>query len=193
VKGVVAVGALVAFAAGLGTRTAEADPQMSLGLTLGGAIEGASGARKAEGAFHIGGRADVLFLRSRGTDMAVGPYLDVASSSFHDFDAGGGLEWLLPVRDDLPLVLSAGAFARNGEGRQWQPGLDGTLFFGSRSYNFHSVYGMSIGLFAQARWVPPSSMPGVVDTIFGVQIDGEILAMPSILIWSSIIHSIRSD
>jgi hypothetical protein len=50
---------------------ARADPQASLGLTLGGAFE-------AEGPgpsplVHLGGRADVLLLRSRERDMALGP------------------------------------------------------------------------------------------------------------------------
>lgn len=139
-----------------------------------------------QGAVHWGGRADVLFLRSRGTDMAVGPYIDVATSSFHDVDAGGGVEWLLPVRDDLPFVLSAGAFARSGEGLSWAPGLEGTLFWGSRSYNFHSWYGMATGLFAQTRYLPGS--PERADLVFGIQVDGELLLMPSILILSLIRH-----
>jgi hypothetical protein len=176
-----------AFLAGLGAvllaEPARASPQVSSGLTVGGTVEDVSGS--PSGAFHLGGRSDVLFLRNRGSDMAVGPYLDFATASFRNLDLGGGAEWLLPVRDDLPLVLSAGAFTRTGEGHDWAAGLDGTLFFGSRSYNFHSVYGMAVGLFAQARWLPFSS-PQTTDLIFGIQLDAEVLAMPSILILSAI-------
>src|SRR5262249_40116623 len=107
-----------------------ASPQASLGLTLGGTVENVTPG-PAGGAFHMGGRADVLFLRSRGTDMALGPYVDLATASFHDLDLGGGVEWLLPVRDDLPLVLSCGPFWRNGEAHTWAPGIEGTIFFGS--------------------------------------------------------------
>jgi hypothetical protein len=162
----------------LGAADASADPQASIGTTIGGVLEDVT--HGPQGAVHWGGRADVLLLRSRGTDMAIGPYVDVATASFHDFDAGGGISWLLPVRDDLPFVLSAGAFARNGEGLSWAPGLAGTLFWGSRSYNFHSWYGMATGLFAQIRWLPSS--PERADVVFGLQVDGELLIMPSILI-----------
>jgi hypothetical protein len=116
--------------------------------------------------------------------MAVGPYVDAATASFHDFDAGGGVEWLLPVRDDLPFVLSAGGFWRNGEGHAWAPGVEGTIFFGSRSYNFHSWYGLAAGLFAQMRWVPEE--PRSLDLVFGVQIDAELLALPPLFLWEAL-------
>jgi hypothetical protein len=165
---------------------AGADPQASAGLTVGGVVENAVGPAPTGGAFHLGGRASVLFLRNQGTDMAIGPYLDVATASFHNVDLGAGAEWLLPVRDDLPLVLSAGGFWRDGDGRAWSPGMEGTLFFGSRSYNFHSWYGLAAGLFAQTRWVPSS--PSTLDLVFGVQIDGELLVLPALLIYEAIRH-----
>lgn len=175
-------GAAVAAIATI-ARPCVADPQASIGLTVGAVVQNAAGAGKPEGAFHFGGRADVLFLRDRGNQMAIGPYVDAATASLRDVDLGGGLEWLLPVRDDLPVVLAAGLVARDGEGRTWAPGLEGTVFFGSRSYNYHSWYGLTFGLFAQTRWIP--SPPATADFIFGVQIDGEFLAMPSMLIFSS--------
>lgn len=179
--------AAFAVAVGLGVlwaASAIAEPQASVGLTIGGVVQDVVGPSPASGAFHLGGRASVLFLRSRGADMAIGPYLDVATASFHDLDLGGGADWLIPVRDDLPLVLSAGAFTRNGEGRSWSPGLESTVFFGSRSYNFHSWYGLAAGLFAQSRWIPSS--PSTLDLVFGVQIDGELLVLPVLLIYEAI-------
>jgi hypothetical protein len=167
-------------------KSALADPQASAGLTLGGAVDNVVGPAGAEGAFHLGARGSVLFLRNRGTDMAIGPYLDVATASFHDVDLGGGAEWLIPVRDDLPLVLSAGAFWREGDGRSFAPGVEGTVFWGSRSFNFHSWYGLAAGIFAQTRWIPSS--PATLDFVFGVQIDAEILALPSILIFEALRH-----
>jgi hypothetical protein len=184
VRKAVGLGWLVCATAVLTPSSAGADPQANLGLTVGGVLQNALGPGPSSGAFHFGGRGDVLFLRQRGDQMAIGPYIDAATSSLHDFDAGGGLEWLLPIRDDLPLVLSAGALCRNGEGRSWAPGAEGTVFFGSRSYNFHSWYGLAFGIFAQTRWIPSS--PSVADMVFGVQIDGEFLAMPSMLIISAL-------
>jgi hypothetical protein len=163
-----------------------ADPQASAGLTLGGAVDDVVGPAGVQGAFHLGARGSVLFLRNRGADMAIGPYLDVATASFHNVDLGGGAEWLIPVRDDLPLVVSAGAFWREGDGRSFKPGMEGTMFWGSRSYNFHSWYGLAAGIFAQTRWIPSS--PATLDLVFGLQIDAEILALPSILIFEALRH-----
>ncbi len=128
----------------------------------------------------------MLLLRSGGHDMGIGPYVDVATTSFHDVDFGGGAQWLLPVTEDVPVVASAGIFARNGEGRSWAPGAEGTLFVGSRSYNYHSWYGMAVGFFAQGRWVPES--PATVDVVAGVQIDAELLAMPFLFLYTALTH-----
>jgi hypothetical protein len=185
------VGALLAAAAvpaGVvaGARPARADPQASLGMTVGGAIERAVGPWAATGAFHMGARADVLLFRSRPGQMALGPYADLATAGFDDVDVGGGAEWLLPITDDMPLVVGAGALARNGEGRSWAPGGEATLFFGSRSYNFESWYGLAAGAFAQARWVPTA--PATLDVVVGVQIDAQLLALPILFAYEAVAH-----
>jgi hypothetical protein len=178
----VAAAALVAL---LPTR-AHADPQTSIGLTLGGVVRDVQGSG-VSGAFHLGARGDVLLFRSRNSDMAVGPYVDVATASFHDADLGGGLGWLIPMTEDFPLLLSAGGFARDGDGQGWRPGLEGTLLVGPRSYNFHSWYGLAGGLFVQTRWVPQS--PSTLDVVIGAQIDVEILALPFVFAWQSLTHA----
>lgn len=165
---------------------AHADPQTSVGLTIGGVVRDVQGSGTS-GAFHLGARGDVLLFRSRNSDMAVGPYVDVATASFHDADLGGGLGWLLPVTEDFPLLLSAGGFARDGDGQGWRPGLEGTLLVGPRSYNYHSWYGLAGGLFVQTRWLPQS--PSTVDVVIGAQIDVEILALPFVFAWQSLTHS----
>ena len=170
----------VAAAAFLVAGPGLADPQGSVGLTAGGVIEDVTGPGGTGGAFHLGARGDLLFLRSSPHQMALGPYLDVATAGFRDVDAGGGVSWLVPVWEDLPLVLSGGAFARNGRDRAWAPGVEGTVFAGSRSYNFHSSYGMAIGFFAQTRWVPES--PSTLDVVLGVRVDAEILALPVLFV-----------
>jgi hypothetical protein len=118
--------------------------------------------------------------------MAIGPYLDLATASFHNLDAGAGAEWLVPTKDELPFVLSAGPFLRAGEGRSWTPGLETTVFFGSRSYNFHSAYGLAAGVFAQSRWLPGPR--GALDLVFGVQIDVELLILPALFVYEAISH-----
>jgi hypothetical protein len=164
---------------GIGATPALAAPQWNVGMTLGGVSEDATTPPIRE-QLHWGARGAVLLLRSRGSDMAIGPYVDVATAAFHDGDIGGGAEWLLPVRDDLPLVVSGGFFARNGEGHVWAPGWEGTLFWGSRSYNFHSSYGMAAGFFVQTRYLPGST--GQTDLVVGLQLDGEMLLLPALFI-----------
>ncbi len=174
-----------AFVAVLAGR-AQADPQTSIGLTLGGVVREAQGSGTS-GAFHLGARGDLLLLRSRNSDMAFGPYVDTATASFHDVDVGGGLGWLVPVTEDLPLLLSAGGFARDGDGQGWRPGVEGTLLVGPRSYNFHSWYGLAGGLFVQTRWLPES--PSTFDVVIGAQVDVEILALPFVFAWQSLTHA----
>jgi hypothetical protein len=163
-----------------------ADPQASVGLTAGASLDDVVGPRPIGGAFHLGGRADVLFLRSSPHQQALGPYADVATSGFQNADAGGGVSWLIPWIEDLPFVVSAGAFARNGQGRAWSPGAEGTLFAGSRSYNFHSWYGMAIGFFAQTRWVPAA--PATMDVVLGLQLDAELLVLPWVFVLEAVRH-----
>jgi len=179
----VAAGALAALV----STKARADPQTSIGLTIGGVVRDEQGAGGVSGAFHLGARGDLLLLRSRNSDMAVGPYIDVATASFHDADLGGGLGWLLPMTGDFPLLLSAGGFARDGDGRSWRPGLEGTMLVGPRSYNYHSWYGLAGGLFVQTRWLPQS--PSTVDVVIGAQIDVELLALPFVFAWQSLTHA----
>ncbi len=165
-------------------REARAEPQASFGLTGGAAFQDISGPAPVGVSLHLGGRADVLFLRRHNGQMALGPYVDGATAGFHDADVGGGLEWLLPLTSDAPLVLGAGGLARDGDGRSWAPGFEGTAFVGSRSFNFHSWYGLAAGAFVQTRWVP--APPSTVDLVVGVQIDLELLVLPALWFWDAL-------
>ncbi len=176
---VAAVGIVCACA-----RPVEAEPQASVGVTAGAALQDVVGPSGMGASLHLGARGDVLLLRRHNGEMALGPYVDGATAGFHDVDVGGGLEWLLPLTSDLPLVLSAGGLARDGDGRQWAPGVEGTLFVGSRSFNFHSWYGLAAGAFVQSRWIPAS--PSTVDVVFGVQLDLELIALPALFVWDAL-------
>ncbi len=129
----------------------------------------------------MGVHGDVLFCRKRDSDFAIGPYVEVLTIAFDTFEAGGGVSWLIPVSDPIPFVLSAGAHVRGGpEG--WSPGISGTLWGGSRSYNFHSAYGLAIGLFVEGRYAfTDAQHTDALDVIGGLQLDGEIFALPFIL------------
>jgi hypothetical protein len=181
--------ALAALVAASGPAPARADPQASVGLTGGAAFQDVLGPGQTGVSMHLGGRADLLLLRDHNGQMAVGPYVDGATAGFHDVDLGGGIEWLLPLTPDVPLVLSAGGLARDGDGRSWAPGLEGTVFVGSRSFNFHSWYGLTAGVFAQTRWVPAAaSAPSTTDFVVGLQVDLELVVLPALFVWDALAH-----
>jgi hypothetical protein len=161
---------------------ARADTQMSTALTMGGGVAEMRGA--TYGAFHLGAHGDVLFGRSRGSDMALGPYAELGTVAFNSFEMGGGLSWLLPVWTTVPFVVSGGAFARHTGPFDWEPGVAGRLFVGSRSYNFHSVYGLSLGGFVQLRHGLGDGKQS--DLLFGVHVDLSLLAWPWVYAFQSI-------
>ena len=115
---------------------ARAEPQFSAGLTLGPAFRHLR-TGPVKPALHLGGRFDVLFLRTSQRDMGLGPYVDVGTSGFDSFEGGGGLEWLIPA-GGTSFILSGGAEARVAGGRT-EPGATWGLFWGSRSYNYHTL------------------------------------------------------
>ncbi len=168
-------------------RKAAADPQASIGLTGGANVQDVAGPPGPNTTAELGARGDVLFLRDRNGQMALGPYLDVATPWFHGVDVGAGGSWLLPLTSEIPAILSAGGFLRDGSGRSWAPGVEGNVFVGSRSFNFHSWYGLAVGLFGQTRWVPAS--PSTLDVVVGVQLDTELLVLPVLLAWGAIAHA----
>lgn len=160
-------------------RSASADPQVSTGLTLGGSITDLRSDEGAGLAMHMGARGDILFLRNRERDMAIGPYIEASTEGFESIAMGGGVEWLAPVMPSFPFVLSAGSYAERAPGYPWAPGVSTRLFLGPRSYNFHSIYGLAAGLFVDGRMSVAESDRGAV--VIGAQIDFATIALPFIL------------
>ena len=157
---------------------ARAEPQASVGVTVGAAGEGLDHQIWSERtAFHLGLHGDVLFGRSSTGDFGVGPYVEILSHAFDEVQFGGGVSGLLPILDTCPLVLSAGAYGRKGSDRfGLEPGLAAELFWGSRSYNFNSRYVLSGGLLTQMRYgLGPSHETSVV---VAAQVDLGLLVLP---------------
>ena len=159
----------------LAAARAAAAPQANAGLTVGGA---ATDLRTTgpHGALHLGMRADVLFLRSRDREMALGPYVDFVTEGFDSAELGAGVEWLLPVWSAVPFVFSAGTLARRAAGVAWAPGVASTVFVGSRSYNFDSFYALAAGFFVQGRYGFGAARQ--TDVIAGLQVDLSLLGYP---------------
>lgn len=167
--------ALCALTATLGSAgTASAEPQWNVGALTGVCGRGADGSYWQDTCWYNGVRGDVLFGRSRYSDVSAGPFASITSAGFDDVRLGGGATLLLPVTQYLPLGLSLGGYARQED--DWDPGVSGWLFFGSRSYNFHSSYGIAAGLFLGVEH--DLRDPGHNAIVVGVQIDGLVLALP---------------
>lgn len=173
---------IASVAAVAATRAGRAEPQISVAATVGG---GAAELRAPapRPLFHLGLHGDVMLFRSRNGQLDAGPYVEVLTRTFETFEAGGGLSLLLPVTDAAPVILSGGPFLR-GSASGWEGGVAGGLFFGSRSFNFHSAYGYALGGFAQVRagFGPAQGL----EVLGGIQMDLALLAMPFVLLFQAL-------
>lgn len=155
-----------------------ADPQWNASLLTGVCGVGTHKSWWQDTCWYNGVRGDVLFGRSRYSDIGVGPYASLSTASFDDLRLDGGATLLLPVTSYFPVGLSLGGYAqKNALG--WEPGVSSWLFVGSRSYNFHSSYIMAGGLLVGAQY-------GLGDThqttfVIAAQIDALALALPFLL------------
>ena len=172
----------VAF--GLVAAPAHAKPQVSTAAVAGLSAVGDRDDLWGPRHFTLGARGDVLFGRDRDLAFGGGPYVEVlTASAFHDLQVGGGAELLVPVHAYLPIVLGAGPYAAHSGGA-WSPGVAGSLFWGSRGFNYHSYYGLSGGLLLQAR-------VGLGDTrdvtwIAAAQVDLTLLALPWLIAFEGV-------
>jgi hypothetical protein len=174
----------LAFATLAAPRHAAADPQWNVGLDLGVAGRG-EGELWAETAFWLGARGDVLFGREGTSDFGVGPYLEIGTLAFDELNVGAGASMLVPVLDSFPLVVSVGPYGRAGEGDPvLTPGVQGAIFWGTRSYDHHDAYEMAGGLLVEVR-------RGFGDRehtalLLGVHLDAVVLALPFLYLGEAI-------
>ncbi len=163
---------------------ARADPQGTLGVTLGVAARGYGDDYFSEPAISLGARGDTLFGRDGPADFGAGPYLELVTLGFDEAQFGGGLSVLFPVLDSAPIVLSAGPYVR-AEGL-WgaEPGVASSVFWGSRSFNFSSAYVIALGVLAEARiGLGPSRESSFV---LGLQLDAAFLGSPLVFLVDAI-------
>ena len=182
VRGAIAAATIATMAAT--AATSQARPQVTAGATTGAAFTDLRAENAPRLAYHLGGRLDLLFLRDGPRDMAIGPYVDIATAAFDTFEAGAGIAWLVPT-GSTAFVFSSGGFGRTSR-FGWEPGVAGTIFWGSRSYNFHSSYAVGVGLFAQGRYGLGDGRQA--DAIAGLQLDLEYLVLPFVFEYEAIAH-----
>ena len=117
--------------------------------------------------------------------MAIGPYVDF-TMAFETLELGSGVEWLAPISESFPLILSAGLIERRAPSFGWEPGAEATIFIGSRSYNFTSWYGLAAGLFVQGRYGFGDAKQA--DLLAGAQVDLSFFAYPFLLAYEALRH-----
>lgn len=169
----------------LSAARAGADPQLTSGVTLGVAGVGDRSSLWSATKFTGGLRGELLFGRTQDTDWGIGPYVEaLTTAGFSDAKLGGGASLLVPVHDYLPIVVSAGGYAGYSAPWGWEPGLAGELFWGTHGYNYHSLYSMSVGIFAGGRYSLGDSKE--VTLLAGGRLDLELLAIPFLFAWGAI-------
>lgn len=157
--------------------TARAEPQASVGVTLGVAGAGLERRLWDTTLFHAGVRGDVLFGRAGNDEFGAGPYAEVLTHAFDELQVGAGVSALVPVLDLFPLVVSTGLYGRWSEDADaLEPGVAAAVFWGIRSHNFHSSYSMSNGLLAQVR--VGLGAPKETSVVLAAQLDVALLALP---------------
>lgn len=155
---------------------AQAHPQWNTGLVASGCLLGRGDAAFERAGFCGQARGDVLFLRARTSDFGLGPYLALGTAAFDDLRVSAGVSALVPVTEDFPFVLSIGALTRDADSF----GVSSSLFWGLRSYNFHSGYNLAFGLSLAGERTFGTAPSNAL--LLGVQVDGLVLVLPFLLL-----------
>lgn len=160
--------------------TAAAYTQWAAAVTLGGGGRLLPEARR-EGLVSLGLRADVLFGPRDSLSARVGPFAAVWTDDFDAASVAAGATLLIPTSSTTPLVVSLGAMYTLTEQERLGLGMLGRVWWGSRSLNLHSSYGMSAGLWIETRYTPDAN---TVDVIAGIDGDLAFISLPAVLLWN---------
>lgn len=167
------------------SRAADAEPQLTSGLTIGVAGHGDRSSLWSSTELEAGLRGQLLLGRDKDASFGVGPYVEaLTTATFSDVQLGGGAAVLVPIHPYLPIVVSGGGYASHRSPWGWEPGLAGELFWGTHGYNYHSIYGLSAGVFAGGRYALGDSK--AVTIMAGGRLDLELVAIPFLFLWNAI-------
>ena len=158
-----------------------ATPQVTSDLSVGGGARFVPGA--TPGVFSMALRADVLFGPPGPYVPRVGPFVSVRTDDFNDLVPAAGVSFLVPLTSTTPLVLSVGgAVDLTAPSRA---GVLGRLWWGSRSYNYHFAYGLTVGVWVEGRYLPAhGNGTDTADLIAGADFDLEVFSLPFILFYN---------
>jgi hypothetical protein len=167
---------VIALSLLLFSRPASADPQWNAGVIASGCVLGSDEAIVERGAFCGAVEGDILFLRQSTHDFGLGPYAAIGTAAFSDWRASGGARLLFPIAEDFPLVASLGGVVRDAQ----DLGVETSLFWGVRSYNFHGSYSLAGGLVLSGTHLFAGPRPNAI--ALGVQLDAFVFAIPWLLL-----------
>lgn len=176
--------ALVSLLALAPTRArADWDAQLSVRLLLGGGAFVDEQQPDPWPFFELGLRADVLLGEARPDRVRFGPAIDLRTEDYRTFEAGGGLALYLPTGLGFGIVTTVGAgWGARPENRDGAFGL-AHIALGYRPYNYFSVYGYGVAVYAGAR-VQLERDPRAWEVSLGVEIDAEFLfAVPIMFVY----------
>jgi hypothetical protein len=157
---------------------APSHPQFNAGVVAGVAGVGEGGQLWEKTKFHLGLRGDVLFGRSSPWDWGFGPMVNASTNGFSDVNLATGVSALAPVQEYLPLVFSLGPHFRHVD--TWEPGAFASVFWGSRSFNYHGLYGLAGGLLLEGRAGFGDSKERTI--IIAAHLDLEVIALPVVFL-----------
>ena len=118
--------------------------------------------------------------RERARDFGIGPYLGATTVAFEDLRLAAGPTLLLPYAEDFPFVVSLGGLVRDGR----DLGLDASLFWGTRGYNFQGVYNIALGFSLGWQHLFTDEPNDVVQ--LAAHVDGMVLALPFVAAYSAL-------
>lgn len=171
-----------ALVAALAPRAAEAHPQWTVNATAGvGRALGPPEVR--EWRFTLGLRTDVTFGRRTPYAPRVGPWLAFRADDFARVSLAAGALVQLPVSPTFPVVALLGAAAETAGGAP-RGGAVARLWWGTRTLNYHRTYGMSFGVWAEARYFPATgAMASGGDVVLGVDFDMAFASIPVVMLY----------
>jgi hypothetical protein len=152
-------------------------PQANVGLVIGGAHV-ATDAGPSHTWINLGLRGDVLFGRNNPYAWGVGPMAGVGTYKLQDLSLQAGGSVLVPIQEYLPLVVSAGPYARKDGA--WEPGAFASVFWGSRSFNYEGSYGLAAGILVEGRAGFGDARERTI--LIGAHLDLQALTLPVVML-----------
>jgi hypothetical protein len=151
--------------------------QWTLTLENGGGIMGSGDWSVAEGVYHFGGHANLLFRRKGPGAWAGGLAMTAGSLDMKRFMAGAGVSLLIPVSDFLPIIVEAFPLYLRGKKKN-SMSVGGRLWWGLHSFNYHGSEVATLGIYMIFQKVVLSDDSKLWFAVWGIDFSLHILAIP---------------